>query len=66
MEVEDRKNICPFRTNQYGEYYRLLLPGNYTFKVNTTKVTQPTIVLDTGNFLKTVNEAEYGSKKKGG
>ncbi|KAM4711866.1 carboxypeptidase M [Anableps anableps] len=33
VEVEGRGNICPFRTNQHGEYYRLLLPGIYTFKV---------------------------------
>ncbi|KAF6723315.1 Carboxypeptidase M [Oryzias melastigma] len=33
VEVEGRKNICPFRTNSHGEYYRLLLPGNYTFTV---------------------------------
>lgn len=33
VEVEGRQNICPFRSNQNGEYYRLLLPGNYTFKV---------------------------------
>uniref|UniRef100_A0A087X522 Carboxypeptidase M n=1 Tax=Poecilia formosa TaxID=48698 RepID=A0A087X522_POEFO len=34
VEVEGRRNMCPFRTNQHGEYYRLLLPGNYTFKVS--------------------------------
>uniref|UniRef100_A0A146ZP65 Carboxypeptidase M n=1 Tax=Fundulus heteroclitus TaxID=8078 RepID=A0A146ZP65_FUNHE len=33
VEVEGRSNMCPFRTNKHGEYYRLLLPGNYTFKV---------------------------------
>ncbi|KAL4660258.1 carboxypeptidase M [Arapaima gigas] len=33
VEVEGRKNLCPFKTNINGEYYRLLLPGNYTFKV---------------------------------
>ncbi|KAJ0012671.1 hypothetical protein NQD34_017005 [Periophthalmus magnuspinnatus] len=33
VEVVGRRNICPFKTNQYGEYYRLLLPGNYTFTV---------------------------------
>lgn len=35
VEVKGRRNMCPFRTDQYGEYYRLLLPGNYTFTVNT-------------------------------
>ncbi|KAK0150142.1 Carboxypeptidase M [Merluccius polli] len=34
VEVSDRKNLCPFTTNHIGEYYRLLLPGNYTFKVS--------------------------------
>lgn len=33
VEVEGRQNLCPFRTNSHGEYYRLLLPGSYTFKV---------------------------------
>ncbi|KAK6292322.1 hypothetical protein J4Q44_G00369060 [Coregonus suidteri] len=33
VEVEGRQNLCPFRTDRHGEYYRLLLPGNYTFKV---------------------------------
>ncbi|CAL9682705.1 unnamed protein product [Knipowitschia caucasica] len=33
VEVIGRKNVCPFKTNQHGEYYRLLLPGNYTFRV---------------------------------
>ncbi|XP_036376266.1 carboxypeptidase M [Megalops cyprinoides] len=33
VEVEGRRNLCPFRTDRNGEYYRLLLPGNYTFKV---------------------------------
>ncbi|CAL8324479.1 unnamed protein product [Lota lota] len=34
VEVSDRLNLCPFTTNHNGEYYRLLLPGNYTFKVS--------------------------------
>ncbi|XP_036812563.1 carboxypeptidase M-like isoform X2 [Oncorhynchus mykiss] len=33
VEVEGRQNLCPFRTDRHGEYYRLLLPGNYTFRV---------------------------------
>lgn len=39
VEVKGRSNICPFRTDRHGEYYRLLLPGNYTFTVNTPTVT---------------------------
>ncbi|XP_061570448.1 carboxypeptidase M isoform X2 [Cololabis saira] len=33
VDVKGRKNLCPFRTNQHGEYYRLLLPGSYTLTV---------------------------------
>ncbi|XP_058273372.1 carboxypeptidase M isoform X4 [Hemibagrus wyckioides] len=33
VEVEGRKNLCPFKTDHNGEYYRLLLPGNYTITV---------------------------------
>ncbi|XP_026182099.1 carboxypeptidase M [Mastacembelus armatus] len=33
VEVKGRRNICPFRTDRHGEYYRLLLPGNYSFTV---------------------------------
>lgn len=33
VEVKGRRNMCPFRTDQHGEYYRLLLPGNYSFTV---------------------------------
>ncbi|XP_026218221.1 carboxypeptidase M [Anabas testudineus] len=34
VEVKGRSNMCPFRTDRHGEYYRLLLPGNYTFTVS--------------------------------
>ncbi|KAG2469388.1 CBPM Carboxypeptidase, partial [Polypterus senegalus] len=37
VEVEGRSNICPYKTNQDGEYYRLLLPGNYTLKEKEKK-----------------------------
>ncbi|XP_039996431.1 carboxypeptidase M [Xiphias gladius] len=33
VEVKGRRNMCPFRTDRHGEYYRLLLPGNYVFTV---------------------------------
>nr|XP_020443952.1 carboxypeptidase M isoform X2 [Monopterus albus] len=33
VEVKGRMNMSPFRTNQHGEYYRLLLPGTYSFTV---------------------------------
>ncbi|XP_051856997.1 carboxypeptidase M [Antechinus flavipes] len=34
VESSDRKHICPYRTNKFGEYYLLLLPGSYT--INAT------------------------------
>lgn len=34
VEVKGRSNMCPFRTDKHGEYYRLLLPGNYSFTVS--------------------------------
>ncbi|XP_028306173.1 carboxypeptidase M [Gouania willdenowi] len=33
VEVKGRDNLCPFKTNRYGEYYRLLLPGTHSFTV---------------------------------
>ncbi|KAB1270313.1 Carboxypeptidase M [Camelus dromedarius] len=48
VEVQDRKHICPYRTNKFGEYYLLLLPGSYVVEVivpghdpHLTKVTIP-------------------------
>uniref|UniRef100_A0A8D1ZHG8 Peptidase M14 domain-containing protein n=1 Tax=Sus scrofa TaxID=9823 RepID=A0A8D1ZHG8_PIG len=48
VEVQDRKHICPYRTNKFGEYYLLLLPGSYVIEVTVpghnphlTKVTIP-------------------------
>lgn len=34
VEVKGRNNMSPFRSDKHGEYYRLLLPGNYSFTVN--------------------------------
>ncbi|XP_072257440.1 carboxypeptidase M isoform X2 [Pyxicephalus adspersus] len=33
VEIVGRNHICPYRTNKYGEYYLLLLPGTYTLNV---------------------------------
>ncbi|KAM5170839.1 carboxypeptidase M [Mantella aurantiaca] len=33
VDVQGRNHICPYRTNKYGEYYLLLLPGSYTLIV---------------------------------
>ncbi|XP_004700518.1 carboxypeptidase M [Echinops telfairi] len=48
VEVQDRTHICPYRTNRFGEYYLLLLPGSYVINVTApghephlTKVTIP-------------------------
>ncbi|XP_067855524.1 carboxypeptidase M-like isoform X2 [Heptranchias perlo] len=38
VEVQGRKNIFPFETNKWGEYYRLLLPGLYTLNVTVPGV----------------------------
>lgn len=35
VAVEGRRNLCPLRTDRNGEYYRLLLPGNYTINVRS-------------------------------
>lgn len=45
VEVKGRRNMCPFRTDRHGEYYRLLLPGKYSFTVNNT-VTQQLLVVE--------------------
>lgn len=39
VEVKGRNNMFPFRSDKHGEYYRLLLPGNYSFSVNRRSVT---------------------------
>ncbi|XP_051911994.1 carboxypeptidase M-like [Hippocampus zosterae] len=33
VEVSGRRDVRPFATDKGGEYYRLLLPGNYTLTV---------------------------------
>ncbi|XP_048463915.1 carboxypeptidase M-like [Rhincodon typus] len=38
VEIHGRQNKYPFRTNEWGEYYRLLLPGSYTVNVTGPKV----------------------------
>ncbi|XP_016114197.1 carboxypeptidase M-like isoform X4 [Sinocyclocheilus grahami] len=42
VEVAGRRNVCPFRTDRNGEYYRLLLPGNYTIKGHAQTSTSDT------------------------
>lgn len=34
VEVRGRSNLCPFRTDRHGEYFRLLLPGRYSLTVS--------------------------------
>lgn len=38
VEVKGRSNMRAFKTDQYGEYYRLLLPGTHTFTVEDLDV----------------------------
>ncbi|XP_048404421.2 carboxypeptidase M-like [Stegostoma tigrinum] len=38
VEIQGRQNKYPFRTNEWGEYYRLLLPGSYTVNITGPKV----------------------------
>ncbi|XP_073411599.1 carboxypeptidase M isoform X1 [Dendrobates tinctorius] len=46
VDVQDRQRICPYRTNENGEYYLLLLPGTYTFNVKMLdKSIQKTITI---------------------
>ncbi|XP_069098660.1 carboxypeptidase M-like [Pleurodeles waltl] len=33
LQILNRKGSLPYRTNALGEFYKLLLPGNYTFQV---------------------------------
>uniref|UniRef100_A0A8D0DUM9 Carboxypeptidase M n=1 Tax=Salvator merianae TaxID=96440 RepID=A0A8D0DUM9_SALMN len=41
VETTDRRHICPYRTRQNGEYYLLLLPGEYTLNVTVPeRITQ--------------------------
>uniref|UniRef100_A0A4X2MAT3 Peptidase M14 domain-containing protein n=1 Tax=Vombatus ursinus TaxID=29139 RepID=A0A4X2MAT3_VOMUR len=42
VESNDRNHICPYRTNRFGEYYLLLLPGSYT--INATVPGRTTIL----------------------
>ncbi|KAM9171422.1 carboxypeptidase M isoform 2-T2 [Pangshura tecta] len=45
VEAKGREHICPYRTNQHGEYYLLLLPGSYV--LNAT-------IPGSGSILKTL------------
>ncbi|XP_072483774.1 carboxypeptidase M-like [Notamacropus eugenii] len=54
VEAKGRNHICPFRTNKFGEYYLLLLPGSYTINATVpghkTILKQVTIPENTQNF----------------
>jgi len=34
VEAKGRPHICPYRTNEHGEYFLLLLPGKYVINVS--------------------------------
>ncbi|XP_072341182.1 carboxypeptidase M-like isoform X2 [Scyliorhinus torazame] len=54
VEVQGRENINPFRTNKWGEYYRLLLPGTYILNVTVpgfgSNTTEFQVLNDVENF----------------
>ncbi|XP_074125785.1 carboxypeptidase M [Sminthopsis crassicaudata] len=54
VESSGRNHICPYRTNKFGEYYLLLLPGSYTINATvpgyTSVLKQVTIPENTENF----------------
>uniref|UniRef100_UPI00398EB573 carboxypeptidase M-like n=1 Tax=Pristiophorus japonicus TaxID=55135 RepID=UPI00398EB573 len=49
VEVQGRKNIIPFQTNKWGEYYRLLLPGLYTLNVTVPEIGSKVVELQVLN-----------------
>ncbi|XP_074869254.1 carboxypeptidase M isoform X2 [Carettochelys insculpta] len=38
VEAKGREHVCPYRTNQQGEYYLLLLPGTYVLNATAPGV----------------------------
>lgn len=34
VEAKGRPHVCPYRTNEQGEYFLLLLPGTYVINVS--------------------------------
>lgn len=34
VEAKGRPHVCPYRTNEHGEYFLLLLPGTYVINVS--------------------------------
>ncbi|XP_077325248.1 carboxypeptidase M isoform X3 [Lithobates pipiens] len=60
VEVSGKQHICPYKTNKYGEYYLLLLPGTYTFNVsmNETILTNITVP-ETVNFSAMTYDFQY-------
>lgn len=61
VEVKGKQHICPYKTNKYGEYYLLLLPGTYTFNVsvqNATLLTDITVP-ETINFSAMICDFQY-------
>uniref|UniRef100_A0A8C6ZAB9 Carboxypeptidase M n=1 Tax=Nothoprocta perdicaria TaxID=30464 RepID=A0A8C6ZAB9_NOTPE len=36
VEAVGRSHVCPYRTNEHGEYFLLLLPGTYVINVSAT------------------------------
>ncbi|XP_049648478.1 carboxypeptidase M isoform X1 [Accipiter gentilis] len=54
VEAKGRAHVCPYRTNQHGEYFLLLLPGTYVINATVPgfKSVLKTVEIpdNTGNF----------------
>uniref|UniRef100_A0A8C4Q5D9 Carboxypeptidase M n=1 Tax=Eptatretus burgeri TaxID=7764 RepID=A0A8C4Q5D9_EPTBU len=68
--VSDRNNLLPFNTTEHGEYFRLLLPGQYNFTIMAPgfkPLTQTILLSEPRNFSATRQDfiLEYNGKEKG-
>ncbi|XP_040265676.1 carboxypeptidase M [Bufo bufo] len=64
VNVKDRQRICPYRTNKYGEYYLLLLPGTYTFNVTmlSNSIVQSITVPKSSNLAAMTHNFQFSTK----
>ncbi|XP_059834449.1 carboxypeptidase M-like [Hypanus sabinus] len=59
IKVHSRENLIPFKTNELGEYYRLLLPGTYTLEVSAKGFYPRTVQLEIPNNLSNFSALVY-------
>ncbi|XP_043564641.1 carboxypeptidase M-like isoform X1 [Chiloscyllium plagiosum] len=69
VEIQGRKNKYPFRTNEWGEYYRLLLPGLYTVNVTVpgggSNITELQVLNNLQNFSAMVFDFHFNITANG-